>query len=1168
MSEKKLSGIAQFIPIYPDQTNKNLAYELSKKKEFNDLKLGNAVETAVPYLHADRIEGNPFMHQKLNTRFISPHTDYKSVLVFYDPGLGKTSVGCHIVEQFKNIPVDGKLRKPAIILVPNDGIRNVWINEIVNVCTQNTYVPEFKDEEQFTERKDKGRRKKVIQQTFMIQTYDTFTIPKSEDLIRQEYSNRIIIIDEAHNIKEQSYRSDKEKVKTEKKDKREQRKYDNYYNFLHTVENCRIVLLTATPVWDQTHEIASLMNLIIPREDKLPTGKRFMDKFFTIDNKLKSGKELDKLKSIFRGRVSYLRLKLPIVVTEMGVSKPWLDYIKVYPDIMSSIQSEIARKARENVVIRDVAINKNGVSIKYKFNWNTDKYDRDKDNNLIPDKNGRVFLVGREIKGGALAVTARQACILVAPVIDKKGRATGVTFDEKYFSKYFVEKKEKYSFKNSDGVLKELFVKNLYTYSAKYASIIQTLKDNPTENVFIYNRFVEEIGGILPFAMILALHGFQWITTTGHMKTPNKNVRRFMVFSTKTEISTDNTTKLIARFNHKDNIHGDLCQIIIGSQKIAVGLTLKNIRQIHFISPWWNIPSLVQVFGRGYRLGSHDDLPKNERYINLYRHVAVYEGSKKDGVKVKESFPHGKYASNDNTIDTYMYGVSQTKETNNSDIYRFMKKMSWDCPLSYNRNVLATDEDFSRQCDYRKCEYDCDGVPIFDFKNKISKIQDKNLVAVSMESGIETKDKDYDELRKDLARAWKYRIPPGDIERDTYNLYYSSNEVAKLGIEVINQFRLHFTLSLDSLMRFIPVYKQEKESLLQALAHIIDMRIPIRDRYGFDNYLQEYNNIYFLNTNTSASYSDANYTSNPLVTEKISLEDVVKGIHFKEDKALVEKFCKNPSKNEKLLDKIRCYTFIILLETMYHLKRANEKGKKLTTRESNALIVMDTRMKKLLKLVGDEGSDKGDAVHVLYQSDIETPTCDISNKALKANGTMRIYDESLNKWKFLEDRDKEERYINKIKEKKKETALDVWDGNQYGLFGLMKQTGDVKKFAIREKLIKNKNGVDTDVSTGRGCHTRSLPLLASYFFKINYFPEVDNKDNIKTCLTRIRNSKRVDAIKALGVDLSDKALKKMTAEKIRSIAWLMGRSNKEYCSLLKEWFETHDDENGNSLLKE
>ena len=606
---------------------------------------------------------------------------------------------------------------------------------------------------------------------------------------------------------------------------------------------------------------------------------------------------------------------------------------------------------------------------------------------------------------------------------------------------------------------------------------------------------------------------------------------------------------------------------------MAVGLTLKNIRQVHFVSPWWNIPSLIQAFGRGYRIGSHDDLPEGERYINLYRHVAVDEAdSKKDGVKLKEGFPSGTYFSPTDTIDIYMYSVSQKKEFSNSEIYRFMKEISWDCPLAYNRNVLTTDEDYSRQCDYRECAYDCYGVPIFEFQDEIDDMSGKQLRRASIESGIQIKDtsvglsahKIKEELRKEITRAWKYRIPEDQIERDTYDLYYSSVKVADLVIEVINQFRMYFTLSFESLMRFIPVEEEEKGSLLQALDHIIDMRVLIRDRYGFDNYLQEYNNVYFLNTNTSiiASYPEANYTSNPLVTERVSLGDIVKGMHFDEDEKLVESFCKKPIKRAGLLDEMRCHTFIILLETAYALKRAEENGKKLTKREDEVLVVMKSRMKELLKVISDEGSPKGDVVHVLYQADIERPKCSIANKALKANGSMRIYNEKLNKWKFLEDHDKEELYINHIKMEKKETILDVFEGNPYDMFGCTKTNKKGEpQFAIRRK--------PPPPQEGRVCGTIPKPELVKVFFDIDYFPTKGSKDDRRTCLTRIRNSAMRLKLIDKEVDLSDKTLKKFSDKKIQGIDWLMHKSKirEELCPLLKEWFQTHKDENGESLFK-
>lgn len=1162
MGESLTQGIARFIPRYPDRSEDDIAYKLAIKKEFYDLRLGPTVET----LPEGSPTGTPYKHQLLNARFISPHTDYKSVLVFHDPGLGKTLTGCFIVEQFKNVPTDGDPRKPAIILVPNESIQKYWINRIVNVCTEGIYNPEFGEEEEETEGKRKGRTKRNVWRTYYIETYDKFlkSLPRSSERVRQEYSNRVIIIDEAHSLRINKKGKDK---KDKKEDEENKKRYGLCYKFLHTVENCRVVLLTATPIWDQTFEIASLMNLILPKEDRLPSGQKFMNKYFTEDGKLKHGDTMDELRRLFRGRISYLRIKLPIKVEEMGSAKPWLNFIKVYPDAMSEKQADASKRAKDKVEIREATIKKDGVAVKYKYDWDENDFVRDEKGNLIPDRNGKPFSIPYKIEGGPLIRSARQACILVAPILDKRNQVTGdVSFDEKYFEKYFENKRPRYNFGKTpkDVALSKIFKNDLWTYSTKYASIIESLKNNPNEKAFIYNRFVTEIGGILPFAMILQLHGFVWVTSPGEMKKVNKNVRRFIVISSQTETSKDTTAALIDAFNHRDNAYGDMCQFVIGSQKMAVGLTLSCIRQIHFISPWWNIPSLIQAFGRGYRLGSHSFLPEDERYINLYRHVAVDSASKEDGVKIKQGFPHGTYFSREDTIDIYMYRVSQRKEFSNSEIYRFMKELSWDCPLSYNRNVLTTDEDYSRQCDYRECAYDCYGVPIFDFREEIAEMSSKQLKKECTRYGIRTKNKSDEELREEIEKVWKYRIPNDKITYDTYNKYYSSDIVSDLITEVIEQFRKYFSLSLESLMTFITVEEEDKESLLQALDYIIDMRIPIRDRYGFYNYLQEYNNVYFLSTNTSVtSYLECNYTSSPLVTERTSLGDVVKSIHFEKDSRLIKTFCEHPIKKAAILDQLNCHTFIILLETTYELKEKKEKkGEKLTKREKEVVQVMAKYNKEFLHPIGyEKGDEKEDVVHVLYQTDVVKSKCDLSNKALKADGSMRIYDKNQSKWKFLDDPMKEEEYINIIKKAKKETAMDVWEGNPYGVYGLYKiNNKGVSNFAIRRK---------SEGGEGRVCGTMPKPDLIKVFFQIDYFPHRGSKKHDRnTCLLRIRNSLALlDKLK--DIDLSSKTMKKFSTEKIQGIDWLMHSANirKDMCPLLQEWFETHTDDNGNSLFK-
>ena len=113
-------------------------------------------------------------------------------------------------------------------------------------------------------------------------TYQTFA--KNFNGNENIYDNYIIILDEIHNIitqKSGASNSD----------------YNFYFNFLHKVKNCKILLLSGTPLRDKIDTFTPIMNLILPLD-------RQIDKRLNLDDLNDS--VLDNLKHQIKGFVSYL----------------------------------------------------------------------------------------------------------------------------------------------------------------------------------------------------------------------------------------------------------------------------------------------------------------------------------------------------------------------------------------------------------------------------------------------------------------------------------------------------------------------------------------------------------------------------------------------------------------------------------------------------------------------------------------------------------------------------------------------------------------------------------------------------------------------------------------------------------------------------------------------
>ena len=53
-----------------------------------------------------------------------------------------------------------------------------------------------------------------------------------------------------------------------------------------------------------------------------------------------------------------------------------------------------------------------------------------------------------------------------------------------------------------------------------------------------------------------------------------------------------------------------------------------NVRQVHILEPFWNEVRINQLIGRAIRQCSHEDLPLEERYVDVYRYYATRKGGK------------------------------------------------------------------------------------------------------------------------------------------------------------------------------------------------------------------------------------------------------------------------------------------------------------------------------------------------------------------------------------------------------------------------------------------------------------------------------------------------------------------------------------------------------------
>jgi len=350
--------LADFIPYYPEKTDFDFGNKIKDKQEFYELK---SDATNIPLIKIGdtfkKIQSK-FLHQEIIARFVSPHTIYNEHLLFHTPGTGKT---CGAVAIAENFLLDPNYTKRVLVIVPKN-LKSEWKRQIQFVCERSyagKYIPD--DYEKLTKLEKTTRSNKLIKANYEITTYESFR-NKIKDLpdsfIKKEYSNRLIIIDEAHNLRKQKQSKDEEL-------------YTPYHKFLHLVERSKKLLLTGTPMVDTFEEIAGLLNLILPLDKQFDT-KNFSQKF------VKDGKLInsDEFYQPLIGVVSYVREAGDFPIRkDLSINQQFTKIIKTVSLELSDLQSRGYTEALRNDSGKD----------------DTLSYDRVQAMNFVWEHNGKLM---------------------------------------------------------------------------------------------------------------------------------------------------------------------------------------------------------------------------------------------------------------------------------------------------------------------------------------------------------------------------------------------------------------------------------------------------------------------------------------------------------------------------------------------------------------------------------------------------------------------------------------------------------------------------------------------------------------------------------------------------------------------------------------------------------
>jgi hypothetical protein len=264
--------------LYPTLDDPNFNIKIFQKKEFSDTKYDGAIYDVEEYAKILKTAEYELLPQQAFVRnFLSFQTPYNSLILFHGLGSGKTCSAIGVCEEMRDYLKQMGINK-RIIIVASPNVQDNFklqlfderkLKEVDGIwtmkgCLGNKLLKEINPTGM------KGlKREKVIQQvknlinaSYSFQGYVQFSneiVRKSgkandsmETKIRNleiEYSNSLVVIDEVHNIRISDDNENKNVAK-------------NLMFLVSVVSNIRLLLLSATPMFNSYKEIIWLLNLL------------------------------------------------------------------------------------------------------------------------------------------------------------------------------------------------------------------------------------------------------------------------------------------------------------------------------------------------------------------------------------------------------------------------------------------------------------------------------------------------------------------------------------------------------------------------------------------------------------------------------------------------------------------------------------------------------------------------------------------------------------------------------------------------------------------------------------------------------------------------------------------------------------------------------------------
>jgi hypothetical protein len=791
--------------LYPHLNDPNFIVKLSKHKEFYDTQYDgqiHPIEKQAEILCNTGFELTP--HQLFVKNFLSMQTPYNSLLLYHGLGSGKTCSSIGIAEEMRSYMKQLNITKRILVIAsPNvqanfrlqlfdetkleyiqgrsadDGIWNI------NSCVGNSLIKEINPTNLKGLSKEKviSSIKRIINNSYLFMGYiqltnyifnaikksaniENLTKPQRKKLlikhIRELFDNRLIIIDEVHNIRISDDNQERKKTAL------------LLMKVAKYSQNMRLLLLSATPMFNSYQEIVWLTNLMNVN-DKRATIK--VSDVFDSKGEWVPAKQLSD-GTISEDGKSLLIRKLTGYISYVRGENPYTFPYRVYPTQFAEMKYVLLNKPYPSI-----QLNGNPISEEERIKY-IDVFATTLEPNSIQYKGYKRILYEMKAKSNdqytatgklrkmpafedmeSFGYTSLQLLIEALnivypnPILENSDSNSSPLSDDEdnEISKalvgesglrntmnYVKETKDmmqlKYKFSYKPEIKEHIFApRHIGKYSAKIEEICNCIREGQGI-IMIYSQYID--GGLVPMALALEEMGFSRFGSTpgtpNLFETPPGELVNYKmqkktkdgpfhpakyVMITGDKAFSNNNSGDIKVLTHPDNKDGKNVKVILLSRAGAEGLDFKHIRQVHIMEPWYNMNRIEQIIGRAVRNLSHCKLKFKKRNVELYLHGTILPDNQETD-RQKES------------ADLYVYRYAEKKAIQIGQVTRVLKTIAVDCILNLgqtnfsvqkllsnaaNQNITIKlsrygqeipfqigDRPFSEMCDYMKnCEFVC-----------------------------------------------------------------------------------------------------------------------------------------------------------------------------------------------------------------------------------------------------------------------------------------------------------------------------------------------------------------------------------------------------------------------------------------------------------------------------